>query len=71
MHISACATAENAAVAAFSHVLRGDCTNAQVVKPNGGDAFRFHWTSVGIAVWCPPEAYGRPKLPSVKLQRVK
>jgi hypothetical protein len=69
----ACASVENAAENAFHHVLRGHCSNAQVVRPNNDDAFRVQWTSVGILCWCPPEVYHRPTLGRVKtkLHRIK
>jgi len=60
MHIGACTTPVNAAVAAFKHLLLGECSNAQIVHPGGEDMFRMHWTSNGVSIWSPPEAFERP-----------
>lgn len=60
MHIGACSTPINAAIAAFGHLLRGECSNAQIVHPNGHDMVRMHWSSLGVSVWAPPEAFNRP-----------
>jgi len=73
MRISACKTFEGAAEHAFSHVLRGHASNAQVVAPSGNDGFRFHWTSYGVSVWVGPD-YKRPSFTKdggPKLRRVK
>jgi hypothetical protein len=70
MHIGAAKTFEGAAEAAFSHVLRGHTSNAQVVAPNGADGFRFHWTSYGVSVYVGPD-YVRPTFDTTGAGRVK
>ena len=86
MHVSACATPQGAAIAAFKHIIMGEASNAQIVHPDGHDMFRMHRTSVGITIWSPPHAFERPtkiitpteraekeaaRTPRPKLRRVK
>jgi len=77
MHIGACASAESAMVAAFKHLVYGEASKATIVGPRDNDVARLHWTSFGISVWAPPEAFHRPKIadkpaadPRPKLRRV-
>jgi hypothetical protein len=66
MRVGACATAENAAIAAYVHLIRGDTNAAQVVRPDGEDAYRQFWTSSGITTWVNPHERPRTKLRRVK-----
>lgn len=60
MHIGAASSPIGAAVAAFKHLLLGECGNCQIVHPSGEDMMRMGWTSSGVSVWAPPQSFERP-----------